>query len=81
VTLVKGQREAFAQAGEPKRLVEIECGHFDVCSSHLDAAQMRHANGFAPIWRAPGLDLGPFRPTIRCKGPIYEHFAGIVRFR
>ena len=38
VTPIDGQRTAYVQAGEPKRLVEIDCGHFDVYSSHLDAA-------------------------------------------
>lgn len=38
VTPADGQRAAFALAGEPKRLVEIDCGHFDVYSSHLDGA-------------------------------------------
>jgi uncharacterized protein len=32
------QREAFAATGEPKKLVEIECRHYDVYMDHLDQA-------------------------------------------
>ena len=32
------QQEAFARAGEPKRLVELDCRHYDPYSSHFEEA-------------------------------------------
>jgi len=42
-------REAFDRANEPKKLIELECGHFDVYpgGSHHDAAASAATEWFA----------------------------------
>ena len=41
------QREAFAAAGEPKRLVEIDCRHYDVYMDRLEEAAAAARDWFA----------------------------------
>jgi len=41
------QREAFAQATEPKRLVELDCRHYDPYVSHLDQTATAALDWFA----------------------------------